>query len=379
MIHRLLQPLDPGGYCLISRHNHATGQVESHYSHRLPARYYHLPSEFQLSRPSRWKLRTVRESGNLLLRVFQRAIAIARIVKRERCEAILACSGDLVDLPAGYLASVYARVPFYAYIFDDYQYQWTQRLARAFARCMERIVLKRAAGVIVPNEFLRDEYRHRYGIEAMVIHNPCSVEEIGEDHDLPWPADEREIRIVYTGAVYHAHYDAFRSLISAIQRLGRLDLRLHVYTAQPLAELEREGIGGPVVRHAHVSPGRAFQVQTESDILFLPLAFDSPIPEVIRTSAPGKMGEYLATGRPILVHAPADSFVSWYFSEHDCGVVVDQSDPKLLAQGIQSIIDDSDLRQKLAESARRCARTDFSVMAARAGFQRLLFRAKPGG
>ena len=86
-------------------------------------------------------------------------------------------------------------------------------------------------------------------------------------------------------------------------------------------------------------------------MLFLPLAFDSPYPAVARTSAPAKMAEYLTARRPILVHAPADSFVSSYFRPHSCGVVVDEVDPIALAQALERVIGDSELRKRVCAAA----------------------------
>jgi len=374
VLYRLLRDWDLADYRLLSRQNYDAYACGQNSPSRLPARYYHLAAGFRLRGASRLGVLAV---VNGLLEILQRARNVVRIVKREKCGAILACSGDIIDLPAGYLASRWARVPFYAYIFDYYSYQWTRPAYRFFARCAEPIVLKGAAGVIVPNEFLRDEYRRRYQVEPTVIHNPCEVAQIDKEHDFPWPAEPGKVKIVFTGAIYHANYDAFRNLIAAIEQLGRTDVKLHLYTAQPLPELERENICGPIVYHNHRALSKVFEVQRQADILFLPLAFESAIPEVIRTSAPGKMGEYLASGRPILVHAPADSFVSWYFKTHECGVVVDQSDPRMLVQAIQRILDDAELRRKLRRNARSSAQIDFGLDGARTKFLRV-FQPKGG-
>jgi glycosyltransferase involved in cell wall biosynthesis len=239
-----------------------------------------------------------------------------------------------------------------------------------FAERVAPFVLRGAARVVVPNEFLRDEYRQRYGVEPVVIHNPSDPPE--PDIAAPWPADPGEIKIVYTGAVYQAHYDAFRNLLEAIDLLGRPDLKLHVYTAQPPGELEREGISGPMMYHGHLPLSTALGVQRRADILFLPLAFNSSFPEgIVRTSAPGKMGEYLAGGRPILAHAPGDSFVSWYFRTYQVGSLVDHPDPLALAHAIQQIIDEPDLRRRWCENALARARTDFSLETARRRFLEL--------
>jgi glycosyltransferase involved in cell wall biosynthesis len=114
-------------------------------------------------------------------------------------------------------------------------------------------------------------------------------------------------------------------------------------------------------------------IQREADILFLPLAFESPYePVLINTSSTSKLGEYLAARQPILVHAPKASFVSWYFRRNECGLVVDESDPAKLARGIEQILSDESLRQKLSENAWERAQTDFSVAAAQDAFDELL-------
>lgn len=380
VLHRLLRNVKPHDYCLLSRTNYdvydyiensGSGCVPAS-SPRLLANYYHLQPTFQLRELQRFKLQTVFRLINILLQIIQRAKSVANVVKREKCGAILACSGDVVDLPAGYLASLWVRVPFYSYIFDDYGCQWTQGLAKRLARWVEPMILKGSSAIIVPNEFLCNKYHKQYHILSTIIRNPYEIEEIDEVCPNLWPADKNEIKIVYTGSIYHAQYDAFRGLMAGIKQLNRPQVKVHLYTAQPQKVLDRENICGPIVYHDHVALSEITRVQKQADILFLPLAFNSPISEVIKTSAPGKMAEYLASGRPILVHAPADSFVSWYFREHNCGLVVDQSDPAMIAQAIRQLCEDVDLRQKLKENAQARAKADFSVAAARAEFLKIL-------
>lgn len=365
MLYRLLRDWDLKNYCLLSRQNYKVNSSEQDSLPRLPAKYYHLQSGFHLKGSSRFR---VLEAANIFFQTLHRARSIMRIIKREKCSAIMACSGDLLDLPGGYLASRWTRVPFYAYLFDDYLYQWAQRLHRFFARCIEPIVLRGAAGIIVPNKFLSDEYYRRYQINSTVIHNPCESSQIDKKSNIPWPSSKDEIKIVYTGAIYHAHFDAFRNLMAAIQLVDRPNVKLHLYTAQARKELELENIRGPIVYHHHLSPSEISAVQREGDILFLSLAFNSTIPEVIKTSAPGKMGEYLASGRPILVHAPTNSFVCWYFRQYKCGVVVDQSKPEILGKAIQRILDDADLRKDLGDNSRNRAQVDFNLNSAQDKF-----------
>jgi glycosyltransferase involved in cell wall biosynthesis len=211
-------------------------------------------------------------------------------------------------------------------------------------------------------------YVERYGVETILVHNPSLSMGTEEGSPGAWPTRRGEIRIVYTGAIYHAQADAFCNLLTALEMLDRSDLHVHVYTAQTRNQLDHAGIRGSIEIHEHLSPTESRAVQQKADVLFLPLAFSSPIPEIVRTSAPGKMGEYLASGRPVLVHAPADSYVSWYFKEHDCGIVVDDDDPRALASGISSIIEDRSMRERLIANAQAAAKRDFSLPAVRAAY-----------
>ncbi len=380
MLYRLLQELDPSAYTAISCARYDFNGAEDA---RLPTTreplsftrlsvpYFHLPPAPALEVPGRVELMfaPVLRASRFLMPVLHRARHIARIVRQEGCDAVLACSGDLFDLPAGFLASRWARLPFYAYMFDDYQFQWPHPSHRAFARAVERVIVPRAARLIVPNEFLADEYLRRYGVRAQVVPNASDLaDELPEPGRIAWPFEEGETAIVYTGAVYHAQFDAFRNLVKAIKALGRPELRLHIYTSQPPALLEQQGISGPVTIHPHLPQAEAREVQRRADVLFLPLSFET-IPEVIRTSAPGKMAEYLGSGRPVLVHAPPGSFVASYFGGRECGVVVSDSDPAQLAEAVTRICVDAELRDRLVENALASARSDFDLAAARRRFK----------
>lgn len=363
ILYRLLRTRDASSYCLISVSAQAAGTAYQ----PLPAKYHQLPRERRVRGAGRLRLLG---AADIAFRVWQRARNVARIVREERCDAILACSGDLIDLPAAYRASRACGVLFYAYMFDDYVSQWTNPLERRFARRAEGRFAPDAAGVIVPNEFLRDAYARRHGIAPAIVRNAFEGEVPSTSEPSRFP-QHAGLTLVYTGAVYHANADAFRNLLRALEaRGGAPGATLHLYTDQSPAALEQLGVRGDrVVHHAHVAPRQALEVQRDADILFLPLGFHTSIPEVIDTSAPGKMAEYMLSGRPILVHAPATSFAAWYFRTHRCGLVVDRDDPAALASAIQRLTDSVELGAELARNAEERAHADFDITVARACFR----------
>lgn len=302
---------------------------------------------------------------NLRSQVKQRARSIESILRREKCTALVACSGDLLDPPAGFLAARGAGIPYFSYMFDDYEQQWLLPSTRQFGLGVCKQVIGQAAGVIVPNDFLARVYRQAYGIESVVVRNP--VEEIPPF--APRADTNRPFRIVFTGTIYEAHFDAFTRMMQALVRMPVGAVEFHVYTNSSLAMLANHGIGLPAIVHPSVSNTESLEIQKSADLLFLPLAFSSPYPGIINTSAPGKMGEYLASSRAVLVHAPAESFLSWYCRQHDCAVVVDDADVDALHDAILNLIRTPALRERVAHHAWQRAQAEFHLPAVRKCFE----------
>lgn len=373
ILHRMLRGLAPRDYCLISTERHEGDGGDGPVG-KLPGSYHHLPPPpDEIKRGHRLGLRFLRDGANIYAAARRHARHIARIVEAEGCGAVVGCTGELALMPAAYLASRRAGVPFYPYIFDHFSYREAWSETRSFwARRMEPLLMRRAERVIVLNELLRDDLRERFGVESAVVHNAIDLSAYADAPLAPASARDGQVRVVFTGDIYEAHYDAFRNLLAALAALGRPEVRLHLYTGKTPEELAAVGIGGPVVRHPYLSLAEMPRVQMEADVLFLPLAFDSPFPELVRTSAPTKLAEYLAARRPVLVHAPAASFPSWYFRGHDCGVVVDERDPEKLAAGLARLLDDAELGRRLADNAWARARADFDLDEARADFARVV-------
>jgi glycosyltransferase involved in cell wall biosynthesis len=369
LIGRLLGGLDPASYCLL-RSDH--GRYAGEHVNALAATCHQLPREWHVPRTTRRGLRVPASLANAGLGIASRALQIRRIVKAERCDAILVFTGDFHDPPAAYLASRSLRLPLYFYICDYYAFRELYDPAqRRLSPRLERRVVTGAAGIACGNETLRDTLRERYGVEAAVIHHPCDLSLYVQAADANGPprANGGALRIVYTGTVYEAQLDALENLLAVLDRpQPERRSELHVYTGQTTSDLAAKGLRGSFTHHEHRSGHALTEVQQAADILFLPLAFRSAYPEVIRTSAPMKFGEYLAAGSPILAHAPAGSFVAEYCRRNKCGLVVDEPDLDRLAEALRRLATDEELRRRLVTNARARAHEEFGLATARSRF-----------
>ena len=371
LIRRLLAGLDPHAFCLLTSDQ---GRYRGQYTTPLASRCYRLPATRvrYLSRSNRWLLGgsafACAVAGILL-----RALHIGRVTRRERCDGIITFTGDFHDLPAAFLASRALRLPLYVYMTDYYSHREPFDPARRrLSAYIERVVVTGAAGVVCGAEPLAGALQERYGIEPTLINFPAELSLYGNGAQAHAVPATRELRIVYTGTIYHAQLDAVENLLAAIDLLDGRPAVLHVYGGQSEDELRGLGLTGRLVVHSHAAAQAIADAQQAADVLFLPLAFRSPYPEIVRTSAPMKFGEYLAAGGPILVHAPGDSFVAGYCGRHDCAAVVDSPDAGRVAQALEELANDESLRTRLIRNARDRATTEFGVDVARAKFAQLL-------
>ena len=370
LIRRLLTGLDPRTFCLLTSDQgiYGGGHIQP-----LETRCYRLPAaRTRYLQRNKWLLYGSALAG-AGAGIAHRAFHIARVARRERCRALVAFTGDFHDLPGASIAGRMLGLPLYVYMCDYYSYRELYEPARRkLSPLIERMVVRSAARVICGTGTLADALADRYDIEPAVIHHPADL----SLYDLTSPARHvamsQPARIVYTGTVYEAQLDAAQNLLAALDQLSRRPAVLHVYGGQSAEELHERGLTGKLVVHPHAPAREIAAIQEGADVLFLPLAFRSQYPEVVRTSAPMKFGEYLAAGGPILVHAPADAFVSEYCRRHDCAAVVTDPDPRSLLPAIEALIADDALRARLIHNARHRAASDFSIDLARAQFSTLL-------
>lgn len=365
MLYRLLEPFPADQYCLLSCYRpEIVGKLKTATT-ELPGETFRLKT---FSKPNRFigsLFGLLTEAPRYGLDIIYRARQIRKIIKQQGVTTLIVCSGDFADMAAAYLVKKNTAIHLVPYMFDYFSQQQTG-LFRRVSTWLERLIVSRAATVIAPNEFLAKEFAEAYGSTSTIIRNPCHVPAL----KVPKKPEKAEFSIVYTGAIYDAHFDAMRRLVEALKSIPQA--KLHIYTAQPLEELYEQGIeGDQVVFHQHLPQEEMPKVQQAADLLYLPLSFEKTFEVIIRTSAPGKMGEYLAIGRPILAHVPKDSFVEWYLQENQCGFVVANPDRGELVQAVEKFMNDKELSERLAKNGRAVAERDFALPAVQKAFQAL--------
>lgn len=230
------------------------------------------------------------------------------------------------------------------------------RLVRLLERTFHRRILRAAGAVWAMNEFLADVLRQKAGVTPIVVPYCLDLSAAGAPRGGE-RANEEELRIVYTGAVYGAQADAIRNVARALSALRPDRSVLEIYTDASPAELAALGISGECVRVNPLVPPRAvLGVLRAADVLLLPLSFEPAQQSVVATSFPTKTAEYLASGVPILTHAPPYATVVRAARAEGWALVVDQPSPTLLQGALDRLRRDEGLRRQLSATAVRVAR-----------------------
>lgn len=266
--------------------------------------------------------------------------------RRARVRWVLSVTDEGFSPLAGAIAARLAGVPHVVMVFDLWEENAYSDVQRAVAAHLEPVIFRDAAAVVGFCSQAVEHYRAKYGIEAQAIPTPVlpdATEPANAPADRSGPR-----RLLLAGAVYWAQHDAVARLLSLRGRIPDLEM-------VTIGSVEMMRLAGLTADRSEPTMG-AEQLRRHlaaADVLFLGLSLDSPHPAIIRTATPARLVEYMASGRPLLIHAPPDSYVAEYARREDFAEVVDVPDEQALLDGLRRVLEDPDLSRARSERALR--------------------------
>ena len=265
---------------------------------------------------------------------------------------------------AGALAARLSGRPHLLMAFDLWEENAYSPAERRLGRLLERRIVRHSAAVVVYCEEAAEHYRHKHGARCEVIATPIDLS--GAAAAAPAAAAEPG-EVLIAGAVYWAQEDAVRRLVRAAGGVEGATVTI----LGDEADLRARGIHAD--RYEEPLAAEAFRERLRrAGVLFLGLSFDSPYPEVIRTATPARLVEYMASGRPLLVHAPRGSHVAEYARSLDFAEVVDVAEDGALAAGLRAVLEDPQRALLRAARARDLAAERHAAPVVRRRFRELM-------
>lgn len=217
---------------------------------------------------------------------------------------------------------------------------------------MEGMVYKESTSVIATTRELIGMLRRFYGDRKNMVTISLASHLFSEPF-FPRPIEkETEARIFYLGQ--HYPLQGVDLLIEAMASLSRGEL--HTVGGRPeeiedLKEIARQnGMISRVHFHGFVRPPEIPSLLRNADVLVVPSRNAGRMPYVAHT----KIYEYMAYGKPI-VAADLPS-IREVLVDHHNSVLVSPDDAKALAAGIEEILSDPALAEKIARNAHETAR-----------------------
>ena len=216
---------------------------------------------------------------------------------------------------------------------------------------LEQGVLDEADLVLAVSPPVRDDFQAQTRTPVHLITNGYDE----DDFPVREPGSRRDgkFRIVHTG-LFAADGNPLKLWDALARRCRededfaqRLEIRLAGKTDAPVLEAIRErGLGAQLVDLGYLPHSRVVQEQQEADLLILPLRHEPEYAKVL----PGKIFEYIASGRPVLGIGQEDGAAAAILRDSGAGRMYDWDRE-------DKFLEFMDMDHEAAEGAARYSRT----------------------
>jgi len=274
----------------------------------------------------------------IIKNVFLYIKTIKKATQETKADLLIGFSDQGLALISVWLTHKIYKTPYYLFFFDIYKKNVLPQPYKFIARLFEHSIISNATLSIMTNAGTEEYYHKLYGtkIKTAVIHNsvfPESYQKIRTNYSPTLPYS-----IIFTGNVSWPQEQSVLNLIGAMDYLANLPVELKLYIPNPTEKLKSAVLNKNNIQLSSANQEYIPKIQAEATLLFLPLSWNTKSPDIIATATPGKFTDYLASGRPMLIHAPDYAYVSQYSREHNLGLVVDKNNVELLAKAISDYL-----------------------------------------
>jgi glycosyltransferase involved in cell wall biosynthesis len=275
----------------------------------------------------------------------------------------------------------YLNVPAAVHVMDDwpstisskglFKKYWSEKIDREFKSLLDIVDLHLSI-----SDSMSDEYKKRYNKKFIPFHNPIDIKLWGPFTKKDFKVNEEYVNILYSGRIGdNGIAESIVEVASAIDSMNgsKANIKLHIQTPtrdkRILDQLQKCQC---VVFNPFAEYKRIPEIFSNADILLLANDFNKQGIKYLRFSMPTKASEYMISGTPVMVYAPATAAVSQFFGRNECGYCITRRSMADIANGIRYLIENESYRQKISLNAIKLARDRFDAEKVRDEFQNLI-------
>jgi glycosyltransferase involved in cell wall biosynthesis len=258
---------------------------------------------------------------------------------------------NAVFLVAAYRVAKKNKLPLIVY-FDILWEELANGNDLELAKRYEKEIVAYATKVCAITEFAVDHLTTKHSKPVTLIPHTVDTDQL-DSMDVPTGNDRRKVpKIHFAGGIHEVmNTDSVLRLVETVEK-SQLKIELEFCSPDLPVELIDKGYV-----NRYLPKDELIRAQRDSSILYLPQAFRSSKPTMIKNNFPTKAMEYVTSGIPILVHSPKDSYLTHIAKKEGFAFVVDEEDPIALLHGINRILDDNNLQKELVKNAIRFAKS----------------------
>jgi len=224
---------------------------------------------------------------------------------------------------------------------------------RWYAKATQSLLVKHARARFTVGELLAEELELRYGAPFTVLRN---VPDEGDPSETPRPLrhtlqlEPESLLAIYVGSVTTG-----RGLEQAVASLSRLPPHIHLILVGPEGAVSRRQVTDwarrcGVHERVHLLPavpeGQVLALARTADV---GLVLTQPTPLNNFLSLPNKLFQYVQAGLPVVASNLPN--IQLYVERYDLGTVVDPTDRRAIAVGLEAVTQDLDRYRRAASSA----------------------------
>jgi glycosyltransferase involved in cell wall biosynthesis len=263
-------------------------------------------------------------------------------------------------------------VPLFGLVWDSPEWFYRQvgvlplrRLLRDF-----KLTMQSTARCAVVSKEMQDLFRSRYDVETVVICH--GIQDAKRYPGATSLLAEDQLVIGFGGGLYA--WQEWYALLGALEdvgwRIGSRAVKIRYLGRQPLLP---PGFVPSNVEFLGFRPWEEVtRLLAQTDILYLPLPPHNPTWPLARWSFPSKMVTYLAVGRPIFYHGPADGTPVRILKEYSAGLCCHTLDHQDILAVLQGFVEDTETYRQMAAGSQAAMDQEFSWQVFRRQFARLL-------
>lgn len=213
-------------------------------------------------------------------------------------------------------------------------------------------LLKSSNALFSISEGMRKTYKEQFGKESVVFHNTLDIEKWIYHTKKTFEIGEI-VKILYAGRIGIGTFHSLLEFIQAAQELEEgIKLEIHIQAPYINEKYSKTLTSFSIVKlNKRVEYSILPQIFSGYDILLLPIDFENKGMRYLKYSMPTKVPEFMISGTPIILYAPNDIYLHEDAIVNKWAYIINVNTKNAIKERLKELINDSELRKYLSETA----------------------------